>query len=109
MWDACHFAYYDSPVLGTIGHPDNVDALIRFLAPDRDVYIIVDEVNALEFTENDRRKEKKVQVSDWLDALRFRHRYIFSASANEDSNREASKKQHGISVIPTFGGMSPVR
>ena len=109
MWDACHFAYYDSPVLGTIGHPANVDALIRFLAPDRDVYIIVDQVNALEFTENDRRKEKKVQVSNWLDALRFRHRYIFSASANEDSNREASKKQHGISVIPTFGGMSPVR
>ena len=109
MRDACHFAYYDSPVLGTIGHPDDVDALIRFLALDRDVYIIVDQVNALEFIENDRRKEKKVQVSDWLDALRFRHRYIFSASANEDSNREAYMKQRGISVIPTFGGMSPVR
>lgn len=107
MWDACHFAYHDSPVLGTIGHLDDVDALIRFLAPDRDVYIIVDQVNALEFTENDRRKEEKVQVSNWLDALRFRHRYIFSASANEDSDREAYKKQNGISVIPTFGGMSP--
>ncbi len=66
-------------------------------------------MNALEYTENDHRKEKKVQVSNWLDPLRFRHRYIFSASANEDSNREAYKKQRGISVIPTFGGMSPVR
>jgi len=108
MWDAYHFAYYDSPVLGTVGHPDNIDALIRFLAHDRDVYIIVDQVNALEFIENDRRKEKKVQVSNWLNALRFRHRYMFSASADEVYYREAYRKQHGISVIPTLGGMSPV-
>jgi hypothetical protein len=110
MWDAFHFAYYNSPVLETIGHRDNVDVkrLIRCLA--RDVYIIVDQVNALEFTENDCLKEKKVQVSDWLDILNNRHRYIFTSSSADDevSNREACKKQYGISVIPTFGGMSLV-
>jgi len=108
MWDACHFAYYDSPKFGTIRDADNVNTLIGFLALDEDVYIIVDQVNVLEFTENDPIREIKVQVLKWLNALRFRHRYIFSASANERSTREAYKKQHGISVIPTFGGMSPV-
>jgi hypothetical protein len=54
-------------------------------------------------------EEKKVQVINYLDTLRFRHRYIFSASANEYSNREAYKKQQGISVIPISGGLSPVR
>jgi len=111
MWAACHFALYDSPVLGTIGDPHNVDALIRLVATDRDVYIIVDQVNTLEVTEKDSCKEEKVQVLRWLRALRFNHptRYIFSASANENSNREADRKQSGISVFRIFGGMSEVR
>lgn len=110
MWDACHFAYYyDSPALRTIGQLRNVDELIRFLANNRDIYIIVDQMNVLEVEEKDICEREKVNVSQWLRNLRFRHRYMFSASANEKSNREAYKKQLGISVIPTFGGMSPVR
>jgi len=106
IWAALSFAFYDLPVLGTIGDLHNVDALIRLVAYDRDVYIIVDQVNALEATENDSCKEEKVQALRWLRALRFNHRYIFSASANENSNREADRKQSGISVFPIFGGMS---
>jgi len=59
--------------------------------------------------DNDSAKEAKVQASRWLRALRFKHRYVFSASANEISNQEADRKQSGISVFRTFGGMSKVR
>lgn len=103
MKEAYHFAYNDLPDLRTTG---SVDALIDLMSNDPDIYIIVDQVNALRVEENDGRREKKVRVLDWLDNLRSDHRYIFSASANENSNREAYK---GISVIPKFGGMSPVR
>jgi hypothetical protein len=111
MWAAYNFAFYDSPVLGTIEDPDNVDALIRLVANDRDVYIIVDQVNTLDLEAkgDDLRKERKAQVVRWLDALRFNNRYIFSASANENSNRDADRKQSSISVFPIFGGMDRVR
>ena len=111
IWAALTFAfYYDLSVLGTICDlRRDVDAMIGLLENDRDVYIIVDQVNALEPTENDSYRKQKVQVSRWLGALRFKHRYIFSASANETSNREADRKQSGISVFPIFGGMSSVR
>lgn len=109
MWAAYHFAFCDLPVLGTIGDSHNINALIDLLANDPDVYIIVDQVNTLEIVGNDGRKDKKVQATDWLDALRFKHRYVFSASANENSNRDADRKQSGISVLRIFGGMSEVR
>lgn len=82
---------------------------IDFMSKYEDLYIIVEQVNALESEENDNCKAKKTQVSNWLDALRFKHCYIFSASANEASNCEADRKQRGTSVFPIFGGMSAVR
>jgi hypothetical protein len=106
MRAAYHFAFYDTPVLGPIGDPDNV---IRLLKDDKAVYIIVDQMNTLEVTQDDSLKERKALVIRWLDSLRFNHRYIFSASANEISNRDAVRKQSGISVFPMFGGMSLVR
>jgi len=106
MWMALNFAFYDSAVLGTIENRYDVDALIRFMSKYQDLYIIVDQVNALESTGNDSRKATKDQVIKWLDALRFRHRHVFSASANETSNREADRKQSGFSVFRIFGGMS---
>ena len=109
IWAALTFAFYDSPVLETIGDPHDVDALIRWVANDRDIYIIVDQVNTLEPTGDDSLKKRKAQALCWLGALRFNHRYIFSASANEYSNRDADRKQSGFSVFRIFGGMSEVR
>ena len=58
----------------------------------RDLYVIVDQVNALETTENDSRKARKELVVKWLDTIRFNHRYIFSATADENSYRKADRK-----------------
>jgi len=100
MWTALNFALYDSAVLGTIGNPRDVEELIELMSGHSDLYIIVDQVNALDIVaDNDSRKAKKVQALNWLDALRFNHRYVFSASANEASNREADRKQSGLLVF----------
>jgi IstB-like ATP binding protein len=108
MLAAFHFAFYDSPVLETIGDPHDVGALIRIMSKHRDLYIIVDQVNTLELIEKDSCKARKEQALDWLRSLRYKHRYIFGASANENSNRDADRKQSGISVCRIFGGMSRV-
>ncbi|KAF8343536.1 hypothetical protein F5887DRAFT_918364 [Amanita rubescens] len=103
MWDAYRFAYNCSPDLRTT---ESVETLIDSMRTDPDVYIIVDQVNALESTNTDNRREAKNRVLGWLGNLRSSHRYIFSASANEASNRDAEKRQNGISVFSIFGGMS---
>jgi predicted AAA+ superfamily ATPase len=108
MRAAFHFAFYDSPDFETVDR-HNVDALISSMPSD--VYVIIDQVNALEATSDDSHnlEEMKGQALRWLGALRFCRRYIFSASANERSNRDADRKQSGISVVPMFGGMNSVR
>jgi hypothetical protein len=102
---ALTFAFHDSAVLKTIGDPRNlnVDSLVRFMSRHRDLYIIVDQVNALKTADSTGNHRKEV-----LNAMRFQHRYLFSASANEDSNREADRKQSGILVSRIYGGMSKV-
>ena len=105
MWNAYHFAYDCSPDLRTT---ESVETLINLMREDPDVYVVIDQVNALESTNTDSRREAKNRILGWLGNLRSRHRYIFSASANETSNRDAEKKQNGISVFPIFGGMSQV-
>ena len=109
--NALQFAFYDEAALGNTGDSHDVDAFIRSISQRRDLYIIVDQVNALEIAENDGRKAPTRQAINWLNALRLNHptRYIFSASANENSNREADRKQSRISVFRIFGGMSKVR
>jgi len=106
---ALTFAFYDSNISGDIKGLNDVRAMIKFMSRYEDLYIIIDQVNALESKDDDNRKATKIQALSWLDSLRFRHRHIFSASANEASNREADRKQSGISVFPIFGGMNVVR
>jgi len=107
IWAALRFTFYDSATLGTID-PHDVRPLIDFMSNHRDLYIFVDQVNALEITENDSCKATKVLVLKWLRAMRFKHPYIFSATANENSNREVDRKQSGIAVFRMLGGMNKV-
>ena len=108
MWTALNFAFHDFNLRAFIKDRHNVNEMIQFMSRYEDLYIIVDQVDALESDKHDIRKNKKTQALDWLDALRFKHRYIFSASANESSNREADRKQSGIMIHQIFGGMSEV-
>jgi hypothetical protein len=110
IWKALKFAFYDSAALGSTGDSYDVDAFIHLISQRQDLYIIVNQTNALEIAEDDSRGAPTLQAIHWLDALRLNHptHYIFSASANEKSNRDADRKQSSISVFRIFGGMSPV-
>lgn len=107
MRDAYNFAYHDPLDPGAFKQFGDVEEVVRCLNCDPDVYIIIDQVNVLELVtgNSDGRNDRKIQVIAWLDLLKPRNRYLFSASANENSNREIFKKQHGITVIPAFGGL----
>jgi hypothetical protein len=109
LWNALVFAFHDSEDLNAIQDRNDVDALVSFMLRHTDLYVIVDQRNALEVGNiNDEHATKKAQVRGWLDQMKIRHRYIYSASANETSSRDANQTQSGIAVFEFLGGMTPV-
>jgi hypothetical protein len=103
IWTALRFAFYDSASLNDIKNIHDVGELIRFISGHKDLYIVVDQLNAFEVASNDASNARRV-----VQAMKFGRRYIFSASADEETNREADGKQTDHSVLRIFGGMSKV-
>jgi len=103
-------AFYDSKQhLKSIESARNHEELFTFWSRHRDVFLIVDQLNALEIggcTAN--MDDVKNHVMRYLMRMKFRHKYIFSASANEQSNQATLGKQSGITVIKIYGGMTQV-
>jgi hypothetical protein len=92
--------------------PD-LNSLLNFWARREDNYLLVDQINALDEEDsgidgNRKPDITKETVQRWLNRMKFNHYYIFSASANEKSSRDANMKQAGITVIPFHGGMDKV-
>jgi hypothetical protein len=107
--DALRCAFHDSPLLDDIESACNADALLKFWKAQKGIYFIVDQLNALELGGRTQAlDEVKKDVTGWLRKMILRHRYIFSASANEISNQVADMKQSKITVIRINGGMTQV-
>ena len=106
---ALRFAFYDSePHLTFLESADKED-LFTFCAGQTDVYFVVDQLNALELGgRNAYLDDVKKDVMGYLLKMKLGHKYIFSASASEQSNREYNLKQSGITVIPINGGLTEV-
>jgi energy-coupling factor transporter ATP-binding protein EcfA2 len=93
----------------TIASFRTVDELLRFSkAFTNRLYIIVDQLNALE-VHGDLRAQEKREATRLLWQITSRHHFIFSASANEQSNQMAEQKQARTTVIKLLGGMDDVR
>ena len=103
-------AFYDSQKhLKTIESARNVDALIDFCHKQTDIHFIVDQLNALELGgRNKNSDDTKRRVKESLGRMTLLQKYIFSASANEQSNQVADQKQSGITVVRINGGMNQV-
>jgi hypothetical protein len=87
-----------------------VDDLIRALdqsRPER-VYLIVDQHNALDY-QGGAGDTTKSTVRGYIGAMMSGQSYIFSASPNEQAERDADKKQTGIKTIYLRKGMTEVR
>jgi energy-coupling factor transporter ATP-binding protein EcfA2 len=110
IWTALRLAFYDSASLNDIQNTNDAEELIDFMFGHKDdLYIIVDQLNALEVADNNASNARKAeQAEQAVQAMMFGHRFIFSASANEATSREADGKQTGNSVLQIFGGMSEV-
>jgi hypothetical protein len=107
--DALRCTFHDSPLLDDIESACNVDALLKFWKAHKDIYFIVNQLNALELGGRTQAlDEAKKDVTGWLGKMRLRHKYIFSASANEISSQMADMKQSQNTLIQINGGMTQV-
>jgi hypothetical protein len=83
---------------------------VYILGPTEDVYIVVDQLNALELDGlSTALDDAKKRVTRHLGKMQYGHKYIFSVFANEKSYQVAAEKQSGVTVIPMNGGMTEVR
>jgi hypothetical protein len=95
------FAFHDdSGLCKAIESANDVDGLIRSVKRPRHepLYLIVDQRNALDY-KSDAGDHIKTTVRGYIDAMKSGWRYIFSASANEQADRDADKKQTRIKTI----------
>jgi hypothetical protein len=86
-----------------------MEDLFSFWGNHTEVYLIVDQLNALEQDSRSPHPDPmKVQATSWLNRLSVKHPYIFSASANERTYQEADEKQNATTVVKFHGGMTEV-
>jgi hypothetical protein len=101
------FAFHDTNDLDGVDLLDK-DSMLKFISEKENLWIIVDQLNALEVVqEDDGLNNRKASVKAILDCMQPGHRCIFSASANEVSNREINYKQQ-TGVLSVSGGLSEV-
>ena len=88
-------------MLETIAGISSEENLLQFwrLPANRRIILVVDQLNVL---------KKGEAAMNLLNKLKWCHPYIFSASPNEESSKQAQKKQSGIVTMELHGGMDKV-
>jgi hypothetical protein len=107
--DAFLFAFHDKAHLhARINNARTLQDLVDFAMkqPRFSFYLVIDQRNALD--EQPSTSERKIAVNNFLAEIKSFQKYIFSASANEVSAREADTKMQGITTMFLHGGMTEV-
>jgi hypothetical protein len=105
------FAFYgDDTMFKTIAAIRNLDDLKDIMDGqiERTLYFIIDQWNALDSEEGEASSQNKIKIRDTLEAMGAQQKYIFSASANAQSDRYADQKQSGTELITFYPGMTKV-
>jgi len=112
IWRALLFAFHDKPDLcDELGPLVTKPDLVKFIKrqADNTLCFVVDQRNALD---SDGSTEwmavEKADAFQVINKLRAFHRYIFSASANQMSDRERHIKQSGINTVESYRGLGEV-
>jgi hypothetical protein len=104
---ALYFAFYGDPEACTaIEYARGVDDLIEIAERYSDKYLVVDQLNVLESGDD---QETKQRIQTWLLRLAYRHRYIYSATADLRSSQDIGLKEVNLTVIQIYGPMDEVR
>jgi hypothetical protein len=86
----------------------NTLEMIRgFFKPKQKVIFVIDQMNALKIN-GPREKEKREQLSDWIQRFAFGHKKVYSSSANNTDFHKRSQNENQHSVLSVYGGLTEV-
>jgi Cdc6-like AAA superfamily ATPase len=104
---ALYFAFYgDSKACADIDHARGVDELLEFLQKNKDNYLVVDELDALE-SGDDEEAERRMRA--WVSKMAADQCCIYSASGNLQSIQDMDTKEVNVTTIQFQGSMDEVR
>ena len=111
--DALLFAFYgDDNSIRAISEAGNTDDLISIVRHQHNfsLFLIVDQCNAMDYDRGneDRDNNRKQLLHDTLSSIGSRQKYISSASAGMQADRDVTQRQSGIEVIRFYAGMTEV-
>jgi len=85
------------------------DEIETFIKRQKNVIVVVDQLNALtESNGSSEQIKKRGQLHSWLMGLTSKHTAVFSSSANYREFLEQSKRQTTNLVVPVYGGLERV-
>ena len=88
----------------TLKNQDEIEAFLQ----DGDVIFVVDQMNALETSDDPIEEALRSNLSSWLGRFTLPHKSVYSFSADDTNFHEASIKQDLNFVLPVYGGFSKV-
>ena len=85
------------------------DEIETFIKRQKNVIVVVDQLNALtESNGSSEQIKKRGQLHSWLMGLTSKHTAVFSSSANYTEFLQQSKRQTTNLVVPVYGGLERV-
>ena len=110
--DALLFAFQQDPHLwATISTAKTMDALLELpdILPERSFYVVVDQFDALEIQDlTDNMSGQKWDMTTLLNRIGSGQKFIYSASANGQSTRDAIRKQSNVRSFCFLSGLNKV-
>lgn len=109
--DALLFAFQQDPHLWTtISTATTKDALLELqeVLPERSFYVVMDQFNALQIQDLDNMSGQKRDMAKLLNRVGSRQKFIYIASPNGQSTRDAIQKQSNVRSFYFWSGLNNV-
>jgi hypothetical protein len=109
--------YFRAAMLLTWADDDDMQKKIINLSTMEQIHVffkkhraifVIDQMNTLEVSKNDKNADKKKCLDDWLEHFRVGHKAVLSCSANYQTYLELSQNDTTDYTLTVHGGLTPV-
>jgi len=101
------FAWADDITIQKILTLNTLEEIENFFASKKNVIFVIDQMNALK-TDGPMEKERRQRLSEWIKCFTFRHKKVYSSSANNTDYHKQAQNENQHSLLPVYGGLTEV-
>jgi RecA/RadA recombinase len=86
---------------------NTLEKIREFFKSKENVIFVIDQMNALK-TDGPGEKERREELSGWMKRFAFRHKKVYSSSANNMDFHKEAQNENQHSVLSVYGGLTRV-